>query len=44
VHAKKPAFAAVATLAALLLAACADYGPFVHGGKSQIAGHWRIAQ
>jgi hypothetical protein len=31
-------------MAALLLAACSGHDPFVYGGKSATAGHWRIEQ
>jgi hypothetical protein len=43
-RAKKPVFAALAALAALLLAACSGYDPYVYGGQAKIAGHWRIEQ
>lgn len=40
-HPKKLAFWALAAAAGLLLAACTG-DPYVYGGKTRIAGHWRI--
>ena len=41
-RAKNGAIWALAAAAGLLLAACTGYDPYVYGGKSQMAGHWRI--
>jgi hypothetical protein len=41
-RAKKAVIWALAAATGLLLAACTGYDPYVYGGKSQMAGHWRI--
>jgi hypothetical protein len=43
-RAKKPVIGTLTAMAALLLAACSGYDPYVYGGKSAMAGHWRIEQ